>query len=59
VVARLAAEVAKLSRDAEFVDQARKTGTDIPQMTQAEFGKVLVKDQAKFGDQFKRINLAK
>ncbi|MDO9358704.1 MAG: tripartite tricarboxylate transporter substrate binding protein [Polaromonas sp.] len=59
IVARLAAEVAKLSRDAEFVAQAKKTGTDIPQMTPAEFGAVLVKDQRKYGEQFKRINLAK
>lgn len=59
VVSRLASEVAALSRDADFVDQARKTGTDIPSLTPSEFGQVLVKDQRKYADLFKRINFGK
>ncbi|GAA4337505.1 tripartite tricarboxylate transporter substrate binding protein [Pigmentiphaga soli] len=58
VVDRLAAELDKLARDRDFVAQAARTGTDVPRMTPAEFGAILVKDQRQFAERFQRINLA-
>jgi tripartite-type tricarboxylate transporter receptor subunit TctC len=58
VVNRLAAEAGKLTRDKEFVDQASKTGTDVPQGTPEAFRAIVVKDQAKYTELFKRLDLA-
>jgi tripartite-type tricarboxylate transporter receptor subunit TctC len=58
VIARLSGEVNRLARDTEFVSAAAKTGTDIPHGTPAEFRDLLVKDQRRYSEQFKRINFA-
>jgi tripartite-type tricarboxylate transporter receptor subunit TctC len=58
VIARLSAETSKLSHDTEFVAAAARTGTDIPHGTPAEFRDLLVKDQRRYAEQFRRINFA-
>jgi tripartite-type tricarboxylate transporter receptor subunit TctC len=58
LVERIAAETRKLSSDADSVEQARRTGTDVPPSSPAEFRRLIVTDQKRYTEQYARIHLA-
>lgn len=58
IVERLATETRKLAADAEFVEQARRTGTDVPTSSPADFRRLIATDQKRYGEQYARIHLA-